>query len=275
MNGPRVPLGRLGAWLLVACVVLPVALAPWCAPHAPDVGDEAHRLEGPSATWPAGTDELGRCVLSRTLHGGRASLALAAAVVVIAATLGGLVGAAAAGLGGLADAALTGALDLLLVVPSFVVALVAVGLAGASPAALVAVLVLAEAPTYARVARAAVGAERRQTYVLAERALGVPALRTWRRTLVPAAVAPVTTLGVLRVGRTLVTLAGLGFLGLGVPPPAAEWGGMIAAGRTCVRVAPWIVLAPGVAVVLATFAATTLASGFARAADPTLREGDT
>ena len=109
----------------------------------------------------------------------------------------------------------------------------------------------------------------------AERALGVPALRTWRRTLVPAAVAPVATLGVLRVGRTLVTLAGLGFLGLGVPPPAAEWGGMIAAGRTYVRVAPWIVFAPGVAVVLATFAATTLASGFARAADPTLREGDT
>lgn len=275
MNGPRVPLGRLAAWLLVACVVVPVALAPWCAPHAPDRGDEAHRLEGPSLAYPAGTDELGRCVLSRTLHGGRTSLLLATVVVVAAAALGGLAGAAASGLGGLADAALLALLDVFLVVPSFVLALVAVGFAGASPPALVAVLVLAEAPTYARVARAAVATERRQTWVLAERALGVPASRTWRRTLLPATVAPLTTLGVLRLGRTLGTLASLGFLGLGVPPPAAEWGSMIAAGRTYLRVAPWIVLAPGVAVVAATLAATTLAAAFARAADPTAREGDT
>ncbi len=264
---------RLVTATLLLLVLLPVALAPWIAPQPPDRLDDAHRLEAPSLRHWAGTDELGRCVLSRALHGGRASLVLSAAVVLGAAGLGLLLGAGAAGLGGLADRALLRAGDLLLVLPPFVVALVALGTVGASPLTLVLVLLVLDLPVYARVARAAVRAEVRAPYVLADRALGIPFARTWRRTLLPAATVPVLSTAVLRLGRTLLTLAGLGFLGLGVPPPAPEWGSSIAGGRTYVRVAPWIVVAPGLCVIAVTLAATLLANGLSRRVDPRLRGG--
>ncbi|MCC7136876.1 MAG: ABC transporter permease subunit [Planctomycetes bacterium] len=258
---------RAVAWAFVALVVVPVAFAPAFAAD-PDRADDGHRLEAPSVRFPAGTDELGRCVASRVLHGGRTSLALAGAVVALAAGVGLLAGAAGASLGRWADAAVVGATDLLLVVPSFVLALVAVGVAGASPPVLVAVLALVELPVYARVARAAVRAQARAAWVLADRALGIPRWRTWWHGLLPAAVAPVAATAVARIGRTLLALAGLGFLGLGVPPPTAEWGAMVAAGRTFLRVAPWVVLAPGLGVVVATLAASTVAAGLARRLGP-------
>jgi len=246
---------------LTGIVVLFAALAPFLSPHDPRAIDDGHRLESPSATYPAGTDQLGRCVLSRSLHGARVSLLLALCVVAAGATIGTLLGGTAGFAGGFADWALGGVVDLLLALPRLVVALVTVGFVGPSIPAVVLVLVLFEWAAYARVARAVVLKEKELDYVLAERALGFSPLRILLRSLVPATYPHVGAYSVLRLGGVLLAIAGLGFLGLGVPPPAPEWGSMIGEGRIYLRSAPWIVLFPSALMVLTVIGFGLLSDG--------------
>ncbi len=250
---------------MVAAVAVLVTLAPLVAPHGPFEADDSRRLEGPSADHPLGTDNLGRCVLSRVLFGGRLSLLLTIAVVLAAGAAGVLLGTSAGYAGRAADLTFVGVSDLLLALPRLVLALVVAGLLGPSAGAVVLVVGLVDWTGYARVARAVVVREKTKPHVLAERALGLTRRRILLATLLPAAAAPVVSYAALRLGRVFLIVAGLGFLGLGVPPPTPEWGAMIAEGRPFLRVAPWMVLCPGGFMVLTVLGFSLLGDGVRRA----------
>lgn len=258
--------------VLAGATVLLAAFAPVVAPHDPAATDEAHRFAAPSFDYPFGTDQLGRCVLSRVLYGARISLLLTVGVVAGGSLLGTVLGGVASALGGIADLLLVGLVDLVLSLPRLVLALVAVGLAGPSIPALVAVLVLVDWTGSARVSRSVVLKEKALPYILAERALGLRRARIVFRSLLPATVSPVLVYSVLRMGGVLLAIAGLGFLGLGVQPPVPEWGAMIGEGRVYLRSAPWIALFPGLVMVVTVFGFSLLSEGLeGRAAARLLR----
>jgi len=240
---------HVAASALAAALVMLTVLAPCFAPHDPLASHTARRLEAPGVDYPLGTDHLGRCVLSRVLHGTRISLWLTLSVVLGSALLGALVGSVSGYIGGGIDLAVTGLTDLFLAFPRLVLALVAVGLIGPSLGVVVLVLVVLDWTAYARLTRSVVLAEKEQAWFLADRALGFSGPRLLFGTLLPASIPPLTAYGVLRSGSTLLTIAGLGFLGIGAPPPTPEWGAMIGQGRVFLRAAPWICIAPGLAMV--------------------------
>ncbi|MFQ5843525.1 MAG: ABC transporter permease [Planctomycetota bacterium] len=249
-----------GASVLVALLIL-AALAPLLAPHDPREMHLDRRLEGFSWSFPLGTDHLGRCVLARLLHGARISLGLTAAVVLGQGILGTLLGAAAAYRGGFLDLGFVALADLLLALPGTVLALVAVGLLGPSLEGLVLLLSLIGWTSFGRVARGAVLQEREQLYVQAAIALGSSPVRILRRLLLPAVLRSILVLSSMRAGHVLLTISGLGFLGLGVAPPTAEWGTMMAEGRIFVRNAPWVTVFPGLAMIVAILGSGLLAEG--------------
>lgn len=255
--------GRAG--FTAGCVMLLTllaagALAPWIAPHSPEEQYLSKRLRGPSAEFPLGTDSLGRCVASRIIHGIRPTLGLACAVTAGAVLLGLAVGLAAV-LARPLDGPLMRFTDCFFSFPSMVLVLVLVGVLGPSPASIALALVLPGWPKYARVVRnTALGISRR-TYVEATGALGASRWYLVRRCYLPGLAEPVGAIATIGMGQKIVNIAGLGMLGLGVPPPTPEWGGMLQKGLPVLSIAPHIALSAGGAIVLATLAFTLAGDG--------------
>lgn len=243
------------AWLLCALFADHVDR---CDPNGLHPGQ---RLEPPSAAYPLGTDGLGRCVLARVLHGARVSLLLTAAVLLCQGTIAVAAGTVAGYLGGIVDLAYLGLTDLLVALPEALVVLVAAALPGPPIPRIVGVLALFGWVNLSRVVRSVTLREREQPYVLAAISLGASRAYLLGRTLLPAVWQSVSVLLPLRASRVLLAIAGVGFLGLGVPPPTPEWGNMIGEGRHYARAAPWLVLGPGAAIVLAIAAMSLLAHG--------------
>ena len=204
-----------------------------------------------------GTDAFGRDVLARVLTAGRLSLAVGLAGAIGSGALGALLGAVAGWRGGATDLAITALADALLAIPRLVLLLVCAALWAPGIPTLVTVLALTGWMGVARLVRAEVTGLRQRDFVQAALALGVPSHRTLLRHVLPNALAPALVATSLGVGGAILLESGLSYLGLGVQPPAPSWGNMIAGGREHLLVAPWIALAPGLAVV-ATVAATTL-----------------
>jgi peptide/nickel transport system permease protein len=261
---------------LVGLVVIAALFAPVIAWHPPDHKDVAHGLSklgeprAPSADFPLGTDALGRCVASRTLYGARVSLIAALLATLMATFVGTGLGLWSGYRGGLTDTIIMRTTDLVLSFPFLllVVALAAIW----RDAGLGAVLLVLGAVSWtqvARVVRARALALRETDFVQGARALGASGPRVVVRHILPNVLGPVVVMATVSVAQMIIAESTLAFLGFGAPPPTATWGRMLADGTAYLTGgAPWIALAPGVAVLLTVLGFNLLGDGLRDALDP-------
>ena len=251
-----------GAALLAALVVL-ATVVPWLGAD-PDATDYANRLAAPGPAHLLGTDQAGRDVLARAAAGVRTSLGAAVLVTVVSAAAGLLVGVVGALAGGMVDAVLSRIVDVVLAVPQLVLALAVVGVLGPGLANLVVAMALAGWAPLARYARTFAAGLLRRPYVVAAELAGVPRPLAALRHVVPTTASGVVAVATLGLGEVVLGLAGLSFLGLGVAPPTAEWGQMVAESRTVAGTAPWLVVVPGTLIVLTVACASLLGDALSR-----------
>jgi peptide/nickel transport system permease protein len=237
---------------------LAALFAPLVAPHAPDATELAAQLQAPSRLHLLGTDFLGRDMLSRLLHGARATLLVAAAAVILAAGIGSAAGLLAGWSQGWAGQFWVGLFDLMLAFPALLLALMIVAVLGAGLPALAAAVGIAGIPAYGRLTRGLTRSLRDAPFVEAGRALGGGTAHLLFRHLLRNVARPVLSLATLDFGRAIISVAALGYLGLGAKPPQAEWGLMLYEGRQYIGPAPWTSFAPGLAITLAVLAVTLL-----------------
>lgn len=272
-GGPRLrrsPLGLAGGAGLLLLALAALA-APWLASRPPDAVDPRAMLRPPGAAGWLGTDEIGRDVLSRLLHAGRASLLLGLGVAAVAVGLGGLLGALAGYLRSWVDGAIAVLVDALLSIPTLALAMVAAALVQLTPGRLILVLSLLSWTTVARLVRGQVLTLSGWPFVEAARGLGATHTRILARHVVPNLLAPVLVAGTLLVANAILIESALSFLGFGVPPPTATWGGMLHAAQVHFVEAPWLGIFPGVAIVVAVASINFLGEGLREALDPRLR----
>jgi dipeptide transport system permease protein len=264
--------------LTVIVFVLGVAaLADVVAPHSPFVTNNAAFLkppfwqEGGSLTYPLGTDAIGRDILSRLIYGARLSLAIGIAVVALSILVGTGLGLVAGFFGGVVDIAVMRVMDIILTLPSLLLAIVIVAILG--PGLMNAMLAVAVVvlPHYVRTARAAVLAEVSKDYVTAARVSGAGTLRLMFKEVLPNCAAPLIVQASLGISTAILDAAALGFLGLGAQPPAPEWGTMLADAREFVLRAWWVVTFPGLIILVTVLAFNLLGDGLRDALDPKLK----
>lgn len=249
------------AWLLVAL------LAPWISPYPPNAVDVTQRLLLPSAAHWLGTDILGRDVLSRLLHGARISLLAGFSVVLLGAGFGTAIGILAAWLRGWGEEALMRLTDLVLCFPPIILALALAAALGIGTTNTIIAMLVVWWPKYARLARSLALVQRSQEYVEAATVLGLPQKRILFRHILPNVFGPIAVLCTLDLGIAILTFAGLSFLGLGVVPPAAEWGSMVSEGRELVE-QWWVATFPGLAILTVVIGFNFLGDGLRDWLDP-------
>ena len=266
----RRPAGLFGLVVVIG-LGLAAALAPLVAPYDPAAQDIANRLQGPSQSHLLGTDHLGRDLLSRIIFGARVELGVAVPAVSAALVLGLLLGVTAGYLGGRVDNVLIVVMDSIQAFPAVVLALTVLALLGPSLRNVLFVIALTFSPQYARVARASVLALKQDPFIEGARALGASSLRVVTVHVLPNIVAPLFILLAMNIPSAIAVEAGLSFLGVGVQPPTASWGVILAEGFERVRDAPWPVLSTGLALILATLGFTLLGETLRDAIDPRMR----
>ncbi len=254
---------------IVLGLVLVAALAPWAAPYAPNVGDlMTTRLLPPSAAHWLGTDDQGRDILSRILHGSRITLFVVTLVALLAAPIGLLVGTVAGYFGGYIDAVLMRVTDIFLAFPRLILALAFVAALGPGIENAVLAIAITSWPAYARIARAETLTIRHADFIAAAQLLGASRWRIVWRHIMPLCLPSVIVRVTLDMAGIILTAAGLGFLGLGAQPPSPEWGAMIAAGRQYVLDQWWVAAGPGLAIFIVSLGFNLLGDGLRDALDP-------
>ncbi len=256
---------------IVLMIFLAALLADVLAPFDPLRGQLADRLQGPSALHWLGTDEQGRDILSRIIHGSRISLQIGVISVGISLTLGVLIGALSAYFGGWADLIAMRFIDIMLAFPSILLAIAITAILGPSLTNAMIAVGIVNMPIYARLVRASVLSLKEFDFVLAARASGGGHGRILGRHVLPNALAPLIVQSTLSTGTAMLDAAGLSFLGLGAQPPLPEWGAMLSGAQTYIQLAPWVVTFPGLAIMLAVLGFNLLGDGLRDVLDPRLR----
>jgi peptide/nickel transport system permease protein len=246
--------------------------SPLLTRYDPTDQDLRNRLEFPSMEHPLGTDALGRDVLSRILHGGRQALVISFVSVAISAILGTVLGSLASRRAGtLLDEILMRAIDLFLAFPNIIIALMIVVMLKPGFWALVLALTITGWTPYARLARA-VGLEiATQTYIEAAVATGESEFLTMRKHILPNTLGPILAQVFLRFGHTLLTIAGLSYLGIGIQPPTPDWGSMLAEAQVYMVRVPSLILSPGLIIFITTLSVTMAGQGLMLMFDPQQR----
>ena len=242
--------------LICACLV-----APWLAPYDPVAIDLSVGLQAPSAGYWLGTDNLGRDVLSRLLWGGRVSITITSIVLLFSLIAGMLIGLICGYSGGVVEELGMRLTDLIYALPGIILALALIGALGPSIAALIFALALSGWVRYARLARSLVLTVKTSGFVEAAWAIGATDIHIMRKHLLPASIGPVAVQLSLDAGVTVLSIAGLSFLGLGIQPPTPEWGTMLVDARPYMDYAPHLVLPPGVAIFILVFGSSALSQG--------------
>jgi peptide/nickel transport system permease protein len=265
------PLAVAGV-LLLAGFLLAGLTAPWLAPQNPAAIDLIHRLQAPSMAHWAGTDELGRDILSRLLWGARLSLAVSVSVVAVSLALGLAIGGLAGYLGGWIDIALTTfAMNTFLALPGILLAIAFAAFLGPGFTNLVLALAVGGWAGYARLVRAQVMVVRDREYVDAARALGASGLRIFFRHILPNILQPILVQAAIGMAGVILAEATLSFLGLGIPAPAPSWGGMLNDARAHLFDSPHLVLFPALAVAGAVLGFNFLGDALRDQLDPRTR----
>ena len=257
--------------VLVAGVAVTALAAPLIATHDPGVTDAMRRLEGPSRDHLLGTDNLGRDMLSRLIHGSRYSLGTVALSTLLIMGIGVLVGTVAGYYGGLIDDILMRVVDALLAFPSLLLALAIAGTLGPGLTSVIAGVVTVWWAGYARVVRGMVLAMRETGFVASARSLGGTDGHIILHHILPNVVPSVVILATIEMGELILAVAGLGFLGLGAQSPAPEWGTMVSDARSFLLSAPQLMIYPGIAISLSVIGFNLLGDGLRDVLDPRAR----
>jgi peptide/nickel transport system permease protein len=260
---------RVVAGSVVLLITIAVALlADVLAPYQPNAQILAERLAGPSLAHPFGQDHLGRDVLSRAIYGARVSLGVGFSSVAITIVIGTVIGVAAGFFGRWTDSVLMRFVDVFISIPVFMLLLTVVAIYGSNVGLLVAFIGISAFPGAARIVRAEVLSLMPRDFILAARVVGASPMRIMWRHLVPNLLPVIIVSATLRVGAAILTEAGLSYFGLGVPPPAPTWGGMVADGRTFLDVAWWVSTFPGLALLVVVIATNLVGDGLRDVFDP-------
>jgi len=260
----------LGVVILGALAVMALA-APWLSPRDPIKTSPREALQPPGSRFLLGSDQFGRDVASRALHGARVSLTVGLIAVSIAVALGTPVGLVSGYYGGRIDGFMMRVVDVLLAFPGILLALAIVTVLSPGLNNVMIAVGLAAVPNYARLVRASVLSAREQLYVEAARALGSRDVSIVARYILPNVVAPLIVTATLGLGTAILSAAALSFLGLGSQPPQPEWGRMLSEGRDYLREAWWISTVPGLGIMLTVLAMNLLGDGLRDVLDPRLK----
>lgn len=272
----RSPVGLTGA-VLVALVLFVAVFAPLLAPHDPNLKNPRLRLKPPVGMegyvegYYLGTDTLGRDILSRVLYGARISVAVGVAAVLVAGSIGVVVGLTTGYFGGWFDAAVMRFTDAFQSIPGLLLTLLVVGIVGPGLLTLIGILGVTRWVTYARVVRGETLTTREREYVHAARALGQRNVWILFRHILPNVRSSIIVLATLNVGTVILAESSLSFLGLGVPPTIPTWGGILSDGRNYITHAWWVATFPGMAISLTVLGITFLGDWLRDYYDPRLR----
>ena len=261
----------IGFWISVVYIAMAI-FAPYISPYDPNEQDLLSSLEGPSLRHPFGVDYFGRDVLSRVIWGSRVSLTLSVEAVLVATVVGTLIGAVAGYYGGLIDEILMRIMDVFLAIPSILLAVAIVAVLGPSDINLIMAISAYAVPQFSRIARGVVLAEKEKEYVEAAKATGESSASIIFRYILPNALPPIVVQSTLRMASSIMSIAGLGFLGLGVQPPTPEWGTDLSLARTYLEIAPHTGIFPGLAIFLAVMGFNFLGDGLNEALNPSLKD---
>jgi peptide/nickel transport system permease protein len=256
---------------LVGVMLIAAILAPLLAPHVPtDINGRA-RLQGPSLTFPLGTDELGRDLLSRALYGARVSLTVSISVVTLAALIGVSIGLVSGYFRGVLDSVSMRLMDVIFAFPTILLALAVVSVLGTETRNLVLALTVVYIPAFARISRGAALAVAREPYVEAARSVGVGHFRILTRYVLPNITAPIAVQVTISLAYAILVESALSYLGLGVQPPAASWGSMLATGKVHIERSIWPSVVPGLFIVFTVLGFNLLGDALRDSLDPRLR----
>ena len=264
-----------GGVLLV--IVASAVFAPWIAPHDPLAVNIRHRLaapawmEGGTAAHVLGTDQVGRDLLSRMIFGGRVSLVVGVAAVLLSASIGVLLGLGAGYFGRRTDWTIMTGVNVMLTFPFVLLALAVIAVLGPSLVNMIIVLGVAGWPIYARVVRAETMAIREREFVLAGRALGMSHLRIVFRQIVPNLTSAIVVIATLQVAQVIILESFLSFLGLGIQPPTPAWGNMLGEGRVYMLNSWWIATFPGLAIFVTTLMINLMGNALRDWLDPHMK----
>jgi peptide/nickel transport system permease protein len=256
---------------LVLIYIIVALFASVLAPYSPIEQHAKDRLQEPNANYWLGTDEFGRDILSRLMHGATNSLRIAIISVAIACLVGSALGMIAGYVGGVFDNAMMRVMDLFFAFPAILLALTIVAALGPGAINTILAIAVVYTPIFARVARAPVLSLKTTEFVQAAQAIGARHPHILLRHILPNALAPIIVQITLALSWAMLTEAGLSFLGLGTIPPAPSWGSMLSESRKMMEIAPWMAIFPGLAIMLGVLGFNLLGDGLRDALDPRLR----
>lgn len=260
--------------LVILCIMIGLAVfADFIADYDTVVvgQDMSQRLLTPSLEHLCGTDQFGRDVFARIIHGGRLSLSLSIISMSIAVAIGAFIGAVAGYYGGRVDDVLMRLMDILLAIPPMLMSISIVAALGQSMVNLLIALAIAYIPVFARVIRSTILSIKGQEFVEAARACGTSNARIILRHIIPNAIGPIIVEATLTMGAAILVISSLSFMGLGIEPPAPEWGTMLYEGREVIRSSPYLIIFPGIAIALSVMSLNLLGDGLRDALDPRLK----
>jgi len=256
---------------LVLFFIIAAVFAPFLTPYGPYQQDLSNVLTKPTTAHWLGTDRSGRDVLTRILYGARTSLAIGVVSVAIAAVMGTLLGLISGYYGGLVNMVLSRIIDMMMSIPSLMLALALALVFGRNMGSLMIMLGISTVPTYTRLMNVQVLSIKNADYIMAEKVLGAGNIRILFTHILPNCLSPIIVLLTANIGMTILAESSLSFLGMGVNPPTASWGGMVSDGTTQLLINPVFALAPGICIMLLVFGFNVLGDGLRDALDPRLR----
>ncbi len=266
------PMGAMGTGI-TALVIAAALFAPWASPYDPDALDVLNRFAGLTAQHWLGTDQLGRDLLSRLLHGATVAMEVSLAAIAIALTVGATLGILAATLSAAGERLILILFDVISAFPSLVLALAVVAVFGPSNGQLIGIVAVTLVPQFGRVARAQALSLRSAPFLEAERILGASLARIMARHVLPNIAGPLIVLASMEIPAVITIEAGLSFIGLGVRPPLASWGTLIYDGYAYLSDSPIPVTVSSLALAVATLGFTLFGEALRDAADPKSRHG--
>ncbi len=258
--------------VVVIIIILAAIFAPYITGYSPSKQDLRNTFSYPSAEHWLGTDNYGRDTLTRIIYGARTSLLVSICSVVIGLVIGGVLGLYAAYYSGKTDNIIMRVLDVLMAMPPLLLAVAISATLGSGTFNCAVAIGVASIPLFARVVRASAMSCTNQEYIEAAKACGVSNIKIIFRHILPNSLGPIIVQSTLRIGESILQISSLSFIGLGVQPPTAEWGNMLAYGREYIRDYPPMVLYPGLAIIITLIAFNVLGDGLRDALDPRLKQ---